>query len=113
MRTPSTETVVGMEVIVWRFRWCSASKVTREQYERMGAGLGKTASGPDAILIHVCGPTEDGWRIADVWESRGAFDRFAGRRLIPAMVSVGGPQHSKREVYETYHAGAVQEANTG
>ncbi len=113
MRKPSTENVVGREVMVWRFRRCSSSRVTQEQYERMGAGLGKTASGPDAILIHVCGPTEDGWRIADVWESREAFDRFADRRLIPAMVAVGGSQHSKREVYETYHAGAVQGANTG
>ncbi len=87
--------------------------VTQEQYERMGAELDKMAPGPDGILIHVCGPTVDGWRIADVWESREAFDRFADQRLLPAMAAVGGPQPSKREVYETYHAGAVQGASSG
>ncbi len=85
--------------------------VTREQYERMGAELGRMGSGPDGILIHVCGPTEDGWRIADVWESRDAFDGFADQRLLPAMAAVGGPQPSRREVYEIYHAGAFQGAN--
>ncbi len=83
------------------------SRVTQEQYDRMGVELGTMRARPEGILIHVCGPTKHGWRIANVWESRESFDQFADERLISAMASVGGPPPSQREVYETYNAGAV------
>jgi hypothetical protein len=80
--------------------------VTQAMYDAMGAAL---AGGepPTGILYHACGPIDGGWRIADIWESQSAFDRFVDERLIPAMRSVGGPEPSRREVVETYHAGPV------
>ncbi len=80
--------------------------VTQEQYEQMNAELSRQGP-PTGILIHICGPMVDGWRIADVWESRAAFERFTAERLIPAMAAVGGPRPARQEVYATYHAGIV------
>ena len=80
--------------------------VTREQYDRMGAELARRGAFPKGLLIHVCGPTEGGWRIADIWESAETFERFGDEWLIPAMEAVGGPRPSRREIYQTYHAGA-------
>ena len=80
--------------------------VTRELYEAVGATLGPT--GPDGILYHACGPTADGWRIMDIWESREAFDRFVDDTYLPAMAAAGGPAPSRREVIATHHAGVVR-----
>ena len=80
--------------------------VTQEQYEQMNAELSRQGP-PSAILIHICGPMVGGWRIADVWESREAFERFTAERLIPAMAAVGGPRPARQEMYPTYHAGIV------
>ncbi len=84
----------------------ASGQVTQEQYEQMNAGLSKQGA-PTGILIHICGPMPGGWRIADVWESWEAFERFTAERLIPAMVAVGGPRPARQEVYATYHAGIV------
>lgn len=79
--------------------------MTRDQYERVGAML---ASGPpDGILYHACGPTANGWRIMDVWESREAFDRFVDGAYLPAVRRAGGPEPSRREVIPAHHAGPV------
>ena len=80
--------------------------VTQAQDEPMSAELSRQGP-PTGILIHICGPMEGGWRIADVWESREAFERFTAERLIPAMAAVGGPPPARQEVYPTYHAGIV------
>ena len=85
--------------------------VTQEQYEQMNAELSRQGP-PTGILIHICGPMVGGWRIADVWESREAFERFTAERLIPAMAAVGGPRPARQEVYPTYHAGIVLGSQT-
>ena len=85
--------------------------VTQEQYERMNAELSRQGP-PTGILIHICGPMVGGWRIADVWESREAFERFTAERLIPAMAVVGGPRPVRQEAYATYHAGIVLGSQT-
>jgi hypothetical protein len=46
--------------------------------------------GEGEIVAHVAGPTRDGWRVVDVWESQEAFQRF-GERLIPLLEKAGMP----------------------
>jgi len=79
--------------------------VSQQLYEQVGAALPKGP--PVGILYHACGPVAGGWRISDIWESAEAFDRFVDGVLIPAMRAHGGPAASRREVFTTYHAGAV------
>ena len=42
------------------------------------------------ILSHAAGPTENGFRVVDVWESEEAFQRFGGT-IGPVLEEVGFP----------------------
>ena len=44
----------------------------------------------DGILSHAAGPTNDGWRVVDVWRSAEAFERF-GPVIGPLLQEVGFP----------------------
>jgi hypothetical protein len=58
-------------------------------YERVAAGL--VDSPPIGLLVHVAGPTDEGVRIIDVWESEEAWERFRSEWLAPAIAALGGP----------------------
>jgi hypothetical protein len=55
--------------------------VTREQYERVASAVTKTGS-PRGSLVHAAGPTETGWRILEIWDSRETADAFYGSELL-------------------------------
>ena len=59
-----------------------------EDYERLTAVLGDEV--PEGLIVHVAGPTDSGFRIIDVWESREAWERFRDERLRPAARRVAG-----------------------
>ena len=46
---------------------------TWEQYEQLAAAI---AAPPEGLVIHVAGPTDEGFRIIGVWESEAAWERF-------------------------------------
>jgi hypothetical protein len=60
-----------------------------EHYEQVAAGL--VDPPPSGRLVHVAGPTDEGVRIIDVWESEEAWEQFRSERLAPAMAALGGP----------------------
>ena len=60
-----------------------------EHYERVAAGL--TDPPPEGLILHLAGPTDEGFRIIDVWESEQAFKHFQAERLQPAVAALGGP----------------------
>jgi len=62
---------------------------TWEQYERVRASFVKPA--PLGLILHVAGPTDEGFRVIDVWESEDAWRRFQAERLGPAIAALGGP----------------------
>jgi hypothetical protein len=51
-----------------------------EQYARFAEALAETPAG---LILHVAGPTDEGFRIIDVWESEEAWRRFEAERLLP------------------------------
>ncbi len=68
---------------------------TQEQYEQVcarltgGGSLNSLGDWPaEGILSHCAGPTDDGWRVIDVWESEEAFQRF-GEVIGPILQEVG------------------------
>ena len=74
---------------------------TREQYEAVadrltgGRGFESLEDWPvEGILSHVAGPTDEGWRVIDVWESEHAFQRF-GEVIGPVLQEVGFPGQPK------------------
>jgi hypothetical protein len=60
-----------------------------EQYRSVAAAL--VDPPPDGLILHVAGPTDEGVRIIDVWESDEAWLRFRSERLDPAIAALGGP----------------------
>lgn len=62
---------------------------TQEQYDAMHSHMDVDANPPDGMIFHSAGPIEGGWGVIDFWESRDAFDRFAGSRLQQAVQDLG------------------------
>jgi hypothetical protein len=60
-----------------------------EQYESVAAGL--TEPTPDGLILHLAGPTDEGFRIIAVWDSEHAWQRFRTERLQSAIAALGGP----------------------
>lgn len=47
-----------------------------EQYEELGDALRERV--PEGLIFHVAGPTDEGYRTIEVWETREAWERFRG-----------------------------------
>lgn len=54
-----------------------------EHYQRFADALDGPA--PDGLVLHAAGPTDEGFRIIEVWETEGAWERFRAERLGAAL----------------------------
>ena len=57
-----------------------------EQYTRFAAAMSEPT--PAGLILHVAGPTDEGFRIIDLWENEQAWETFRRSRLEPAAASV-------------------------
>lgn len=48
------------------------------------------SSAPAGLVIHVAGPTEEGFRMIGIWDSRETWDRFRDDRLRPIFEGLAG-----------------------
>ena len=76
----------------------AAPEFTKQTYDDVTEKLFGHASpmredeSPEGMILHSAGPSEQGYYVFDVWESREAFERFMEQKLGPAMGEVmGGP----------------------
>ena len=67
-----------------------------EQYRSVAAALVEPF--PDGLIVHVAGPTDEGVRIIDVWESEKAWQRFRSERLDAVLAALGGPARQEPTV---------------
>lgn len=51
---------------------------------------------PAGIVSHTAGPTEDGWIVVEVWETRDDQGEFMRARLGPALKQAGFDKPPKR-----------------
>jgi hypothetical protein len=63
--------------------------VTAEQDQALMEALNIAAEPPEGARFRVAGPTETGWRVVALWDSREAFDAFLRDRIAPALESAG------------------------
>ena len=56
-----------------------------KKLEAVGAGA------PKGRTYHVAGPTDNGWRVVDVWDSQADWDAFMQGSLAAIMKEVGMP----------------------
>ena len=65
---------------------------TQEQYDIVLESLDLGGKNPPGQIFHIAGPTDDGWRVVDLWESREDFDRFFEENLREALTAAGMPE---------------------
>ena len=62
-----------------------AQGVSQAQYDQVRNETSPDNTLPAGMLYHVGGPTEGGWRVAEVWESQEAADRYFQETLGQAL----------------------------
>ena len=55
------------------------------------------------MLSHVAGPTPNGWRVVDVWETKEQFERFAQEKIGPISAEVGTPGPPQITFHEVHN----------
>ena len=60
-----------------------------DRYQHLRAAL--TGPPPDGLILHLAGPTDEGFRIIGVWESERAWRQFQRENLQPALAALGAP----------------------
>ena len=70
------------------------SGVTEEQYYSVLSRLNLGCKMAPGGIFHGGGPTEEGWRVVEVWESREAFDQFRQDALDEALKAENLPEPS-------------------
>jgi len=63
---------------------------TEEQYQSMLKAVHPAQGLPDGQTAHVAGPTDGGYLISVVWDSKEHSERFMNGTLLPALPVDGG-----------------------
>ena len=76
---------------------------TREQYDATTAVVHPPDGLPAGQTHHYAGPSENGWVVVAVWESREIWERFRDETLLPAVqgqasLLPGAPKTTEFEV---------------
>lgn len=79
---------------------------TKEQYEKTLAAVHPSKIGlPAGQIFHAAGPTENGWTVMAVHDSKQSWERFRNETLMPTLAKgiAGGfnapPQQTEFEVH--------------
>jgi len=77
---------------------------TQEQYEATRDAVHPAGGLPEGQSYHAAGPTDGGWLIAAVWDSKAACDQFIAETLLPTLPNIEGglagpPQERAAEVH--------------
>ena len=76
---------------------------TSEQYEAVRAVVHPNGALPDGQIYHAAGPTDGGYLVMAVWDSKESCDRFIADTLMPVLPTLEGgfpgpPQERQAEV---------------
>ena len=74
--------------------------VGEHEYDAVSSHLGvnmRTGEGdwPEGLQSHAAGPTEDGWIVTEIWESKEAQGVFMEGRLGPALHATNQPEPAR------------------
>ncbi len=59
--------------------------VTQAQYEQVLSEVNPDGKVAPGVLWHAAGPTADGWKVLEVWESQEALEKFFQEKLGAAL----------------------------
>ena len=58
---------------------------TAEGYDHLFAVVGEALATAPGFVVHSSHPTEDGWRIVEIWDSRDDAGRFFAEHIAPRL----------------------------
>jgi hypothetical protein len=58
---------------------------TGQGYDAMLAEVGPALRSAQGLLLHASHPTEDGWRVVGIWETREDATRFYATTIAPNL----------------------------
>jgi hypothetical protein len=67
------------------------ANVTAEQDDAMVEALNLADDPPLGAQLRLAGPTQTGWRIMSLWDTRESFEAFRRDRLMPVLEKAGQP----------------------
>jgi len=70
---------------------------TEEQYRAMLAVVHPADGLPDGQISHAAGPTEGGYLISALWDSKESSDRFVSEVLLASLPVEGGYESQPEE----------------
>ena len=59
--------------------------VTEAQYQQVFNKMAPNRQLPAGALYHAAGPSEDGWCVVEIWDSKESFDRLYEAKLGAAL----------------------------
>jgi hypothetical protein len=80
----------------------------REQYDALHGQLASPTAEAPGFVAHIAGPTQSGWYILEVWESKSDFERFMQEKVAPLMPpGAPTPQIEEFEVHNRQTKGQL------
>jgi hypothetical protein len=78
---------------------------TLEQYEQVIEKMGFTHGGPGGVggLSHWVTPTDNGFRVTDVWRTQAAFEKFSQEQIMPFAMEAGMTSPPTVTFHEVYN----------
>jgi quinol monooxygenase YgiN len=75
--------------------------VTQEQYDALHAQIAPLGADATGFVAHISGPSQGGWYVIEVWESKADLERFIQEKVAP-MMAPGAPMPKVVEEFEVY-----------
>ena len=69
-----------------RYAFVQDVPATWEAYRSIAATLSPDC--PEGLVVHAAGPTDEGFRMIGIWDSRETWDRFRDERLSKILESL-------------------------
>jgi hypothetical protein len=83
---------------------------TKEQYEAAVARVHPSEGLPDGQVVHIAGPTDDGWIVIAVHESKESWERFRDDTLLPGLSDLGDEGFAGPPEETTYDIDVLEQA---
>jgi hypothetical protein len=83
---------------------------TKEQYEAAVARVHPADGLPEGQMIHVAGPTDDGWIVIAVHDSKESWERFRNNTLLPGLGDLGDEGFAGPPDETTYEVEVLEQA---
>jgi hypothetical protein len=61
-----------------------------ENYDAVGNQIGWPENWPEGLTFHVAGPSDDGMRLVEIWDSREQRERWMEGTIQPAIQEAAG-----------------------